>query len=705
VTHTVIPPGRPGRRGLRRLVPTWRQTGVGVIGGVILSVATFAVGYKTTTIPNPQVLATAQTTFITANDGHTVLGRLQLVNRVDVGLSQVPVYVQHAVLAAEDRHYYSEPGISITGIVRALLADIRGSGNLQGGSTITQQYAKNAFLTQQRTIDRKIKEIFLAIKLDHTVSKRRILDDYLNTIYFGRGAYGIEAASRAYFGRRVQNLTVAQGALLAGLIDAPSAYDPAIDAQAARARWQYVVNGMVTQGWLTSAGAARLRFPATKPPTSGTEALPGPDGFIVDAAEAELERHGFTAAQLAEGGYHIVTTIKMRDQRAAMTAEAQLHAAVPGPVSALVSVVPGTGAIRAYYGGSAYHNVKVKGSFIDLVRARIDPGSAFKPYVLVTALRQGIGLNHSFNGSSPQFPPGYPPPAGLTNAGNEQCNPCSLTEALYRSINTVFVPLGERVGIRKVIKTAREAGVTSPLSPVPSLSIGTSPVTALDQATGFSTIASGGIAAPPYLVAKVIDAQGHVVYRAHPTPHRVFSRAVTSDADYAMQQVLTNPAGTAYGKALAGRPAAGKTGTATNNANQNITGWFVGFTPQLCTAVWLANLNGSPLVATLGPGGELFGGGPPAQAWQTYMNDALAGTPVRPFPPPAPIGNFSPLPTAVPSPVAPSSGPPSTPPSPLPPPPTTTPPTRASSPPPTPPTTPPTGPHPSHSTGPPQPTR
>jgi membrane peptidoglycan carboxypeptidase len=640
----------------RRLLPSWRQVAFGVVGAIVLVAAFLVIGYLTTTVPDPSGFAVAQSTLVYADDGHTLLGSLGSVNRVDVPLSKVPLAVQHAVLAAEDRHYYSEPGISVTGMLRALYVDLAGGGISQGGSTITQQYTKNAFLTQQRTFSRKIREVFIAVKLDHTQSKARVLDDYLNTIYFGRGAYGIQAASLAYFGVGVSHLDAAQGAVLAGLIDAPSLNDPYVDASAAHARWSYVISGMVKMKWLTPATAAATAYPkvlAPKPP----QTLSGPDGFILQEVKLELAAHGFSEAQLTAGGYRVITTINPVAQRAAITAEDQLHAQVPGPVSALVAMVPGSGAVQAWYGGAAYEDPKVPGSFLDLVQAKEQAGSSFKPYTLLTALQQGVTLNTTFDGSSPKVIPGYPVP--LQNSANEQCVPCTLSAALYRSINTVFVPLAIQVGPNNVRKTAQAAGVNEPLvgasgNTNAGIGIGIYPVTPLDQATGFATIAAQGIRAEPYLVSKVETPGGSVVYRARPDVRRVFSERITSNATYAMEQVLDNPLGTAYGKALAGgRPAAGKTGTATNPANQNTNDWFVGFTPQLVAAVWLGNLNGGPIS---GPNGAVFGGGPPAAAWQTFMNLTLANAPIEQFPPPAPINGVSPT-----APVAPTFSPPASP--------------------------------------------
>ena len=250
---------------LRSVAPSPKQILWGLLGAVVVFGVLAGVAYAKTSIPSPSTIASQQTTTIYFSNGHTVLARIGTTNRTDAPLSQIPLTVQHAVLAAEDRHFYSEPGVSPTGIVRALAVDIRGGDISQGGSTITQQYAKNAYLSDQRSLSRKLTEIVIATKLGQTRSKNTILDDYLNTIYFGRDAYGIQAASLAYFGVNSSQLTTAQGALLAAVIRGPSIYDPRVKSDRANAiaRWHYVIDGMVSQKWLTQARASSLKFPKT----------------------------------------------------------------------------------------------------------------------------------------------------------------------------------------------------------------------------------------------------------------------------------------------------------------------------------------------------------------------------------------------------------------------------------------------------------
>jgi membrane peptidoglycan carboxypeptidase len=646
----------------------------GILGAFVLMVVLVSVAYALTTIPNPNQTATNQQNFFLYSDGK-IMAHGGQVNRVSVSLDQVPKPVQQAVLSAEDRSFESEPGISPTGILRAFLTDLRGGDIQQGGSTITQQYVKNAYLSQQRTFTRKIKEIFISLKLSNTKSKNEILQDYLNTIYFGRNAYGIAAASEAYFGKRVSRLNAAEGAVLAAVIRAPSYYDPSTNRAAAVARWHYVINGMVKQGWLPADQAANAQFPTVlKPGQNGSSSngdCVGPTGFICQAVKLDLLKHGFSEDRLAAGGYRVFTTIDQNAQKAAVDAEKANDGGfrVTGPdkgrESALVSVQPGDGAIRALYGGAQFCPAKQRpDSCTDLTGVSNNfarsPGSSFKPYTLIAALQQGISLDSRFPGPAHIDFPGTGG-KGISNSQNETCLPeCTLTQALAKSINTIFVPLADKVGPDKVAAVAHDAGVDKKhkLTEVPTITLGTSDVSPLDQAVGYATIAAQGIEARPYLVAKVVNADGHVVYQAKKETHRAFPADVMADTTYAMTQVL-GPSGTAAGHGLPGRPAAGKTGT-NGGAVGNFDAWFIGFTPQLSTAVWYGNTDRNKQVTSGGT--PVYGGGLPANTWQQMMTGALAGKPVENFPPPAHVGHsINPSPTATATTASPSATPSSTP--------------------------------------------
>jgi membrane peptidoglycan carboxypeptidase len=608
-----------------------------LIGAVVLS----AIAYARTTIPNPSELAAQQTTTIYYSDGKTVLAHIGSTTRSDVKLSEVPVAVQHAVLAAEDRHFYSEPGISPTGIVRALLVDLKGGDISQGGSTITQQYVKNAYLSPHRTLTRKLKEILIATKLGQTRSKASILEDYLNTIYFGRDAYGIQAAARAYFHETASELTVEQGALLAAVIRAPSYYDDPKNAAAERARWQYVIDGMVSQGWLSQHKAGQLEFPKVRKPSSARASCHAETCFIRDAVEYELQhKDGISSSQLDLGGYKIVTTIDKKTEDAMVAAE---KAVVPNnrkgtPESGAASVVPGDGAIRALYGGRGYcRDTKDNpDACIDLSGATDSwarpPGSSFKVFTLIAALKKDISLSSTFDGPTVVNVNGTP----IHNSSpGETCYGCSLLKAFAESINTIFVPLAKQVGPQNVVDAAYDAGIpeSRQLNPVPDIALGPDQVSPLDLATAYATVAAQGSYAAPYLVKAVTTVDGQRIYHATPHPSQVFGKDVMADTTYAMTKVL-QPGGTAYGHALYGRPSAGKTGTTDRNTNA----WFTGFTPQLCTSVWIGNVDREQTV-TAGGVGEVFGGTLPADVWEQTMNAALAGEPVIPFPRAAGVGS------------------------------------------------------------------
>jgi membrane peptidoglycan carboxypeptidase len=637
----------------------------GVLGAFVLMLLFVGIGYATTSIPSPNSIATRQATLLLYSNGKQ-LARLGDTNRTNVKLSQVPIDVQHAVLSAEDRNFESEPGISPTGIMRAMFVDLKG-GEVQGGSTITQQYVKNAYLTQERTFTRKFKEIFIAVKLGNTKPKSEILTDYLNTIYFGRNAYGIQAASRAYFGKNVGALDASEGAVLAAVIRAPSFYDPRVNHDQAVARWHYVVDGMVKKHWLTADKAAGMQFPdqALKNGVSqkkqGGDCV-GPVFFICQAVKAELTKNGFDEARQAAGGYRVYTTIDQAAQKAAGQAVRDHNGNYKGSgvdkgrESALVTVQPGDGAIRAMYGGgdgcetpsrkdSCTDLTGVSGLYNQAADYRRSPGSSFKPYTLIAALQQGISLDSRFPGPAHIDFPGTNG-KGISNSEGESCGSCTLTQALAQSINTIFVPLAKQVGPDKVAQAAKDAGIPAqrirPEDETPALTLGTAAVAPVDQAVGYATIAAQGVYAKPYLVASVKSSDGHTVFKAKKDTKRVFQSDVMADTTYAMTQVLTN--GTAAGKELSGRPAAGKTGTNGERSGDK-DAWFVGFTPQLSTAVWYGNADPKKFVTD--NGAPLYGGGLPALTWQQMMNGALQGKPVENFPPPAHVGHaINPSPSA-----------------------------------------------------------
>jgi membrane peptidoglycan carboxypeptidase len=643
---------------VRRFVPSWRLV-FGLCGlGVFLLIGLFALGYALVRVPSPSSISVAQSASVFYADGKTPLGHVGARNRESVQLIQIPQSVQQAVLAAEDRNFYSEHAVSPTGILRAVLVDAKDRDFVEGGSTITQQYVKNAYLTQQRTLTRKFKEFFIAIKIGRTHTKQEILQDYLNTIYFGRGAYGIQAASQAFFGKDVGQLTTQEGAVLASSIQAPSYLDPKLHLAAAEFRWNYVLDGMVKKGWLSAATRAAMKYPTDIQTATATSDLSGPNGYLLATVETELEAHGISEDQINRGGLKIVTTFDQPTQAAALAAVTKVvgNGKVPADVkTALVAVQPGTGKVLAMYGGSDY----LTEPFNEATQSIPQMGSTFKAYVLAAALKSGIPLAKTFSGKSPQTIDGQV----YRNDSNEQFGQINLTTATAQSVNTVFVKLGETVGVGKVADAAYAAGLpkTTTLSRNGSMMLGSDSVHPIDAAAAYATFAAGGTYVQPYVVQSVTDATGHSLYSVKPQSRTAFSKAVSSDVTYALEHVITGGTGKS---AAIGRPAAGKTGTTSGN----VSAWFVGYTPQLSASVAMFRDNNAPLQNIAGYS-QIYGGDLPAQMWSAFMKAALLHVKAVQFPPPStavaaspsPSATVSPTPTATPSTSAPVSPPASSP--------------------------------------------
>ena len=623
---------------------SWKKRFAALMGGGFFAGVVFVVvGYLVTPIPSANAAATNQATVIRYADGGEI-GRVGSQNRQRVPLESVADVAPKAVLAAEDRGFYTEPGISPRGILRALFTNVKGGGSIQqGGSTITQQYAKNAYLTQNRTYTRKIKEVFIALKLSRKLSKDEVLERYLNTIYFGRGASGIEVASKTYFNRSAKNLTVAQAAVLAATIRSPGAYDPTRHPERAKDRWNYVLDGMVSQGWLSQAEREAQRYPTVLKPGEGKAAAAndrkGPKGYVIDMVEEELAAQGFSEDRLAQGGFVVRTTLRRAAQEAAVKA---VQDAIPQsteqsqPAGALVSIAPSTGEVWAYYGGSEGN------ASTDYASGEVrQPGSSFKPYVLATALEEGKGLGSRLDGSSPQKICNQrikndegDPPMGQTD----------LVRGLALSVNTVYYRLSCDVGPKKIKELAYRAGISGSNklaekdgTTAAGIGLGIYEVSVLDQATGYATFGNGGEHQETHFVKSVATVGGDVVFEAQEKKERAFSEDVAADATYAMAQVVQRGTGTRA--RIPGRPTAGKTGT----TQENVDAWFCGFTPQLATAVWVGRPDRKPLRGVLGSERGVYGGTIPAKIFAQYMTAALEGQKVENFPKRANVGkNYSP---------------------------------------------------------------
>ncbi len=607
----------------------WIRNTILIVGGVVVvGIITFIGIVFLTPVPTPNELATSQATIVYWNDGTTELGRLGDSTRRSVTLKDIPEQTQKAVLAAEDRTFYEHGGISPLGIGRAVINNLTG-GSMQGGSTITQQYAKNAFLTQERAFSRKLKEAILAFKLETVVSKDKILEDYLNTIYFGRGAYGIDAAARAYFNVPASQLTLAQSAMLASIIKSPGGLAPEENLAGLQGRWKYVLDGMVQQGWITQAEASDATFPEIIK-LKATNRLGGQTGYLLNAVTDQMRSIGFTDAEIQSGGLRITSTFSQVAERAAVKAvrKAGPQSNTDGLRIGLAAVQPGTGEVIAMYGGRDYIDDQINNATQQFAQA----GSTFKPFALAAAVDQQVSLASTYNGASPQTIKGYT----LTNYGDKSYGDISLLTATEHSVNTAYVNLEDQIGVSSVADAALRAGIPED---TPGLNLdnldltfvlGTASPSGLNVANAYATFAASGIRATPTVVKKVMGSNGGVLYEYSPDLTSQFTADTANTVSYALSQVVTN--GTAFAAQALGRPAAAKTGTTDGNKSA----WFAGYTPQLATAVLMAKeVDGVP-VSLSGTGGlgTVTGGSFPAAIWTAFMKAALEGTPIAEFPAP-----------------------------------------------------------------------
>ncbi|WP_280257499.1 transglycosylase domain-containing protein [Nocardia abscessus] len=602
----------------------------------------FLAAYTTVSVPQPGDLKTNQVATILAADGTTVLSKVVPPegNRTDVTIEQIPPHVRNAVMAAEDRDFYTNPGFSISGFARAARDNVLGKESAGGGSTITQQYVKNALVGDERSLTRKMHELVISAKMARQWSKDEILAAYLNTIYFGRGAYGIDAAAKAYFGKPVQELTVAEGAVLAATIQLPSSLDPEKNPEGAKTRWNYVLDGMVSASSLNAAERQGLQYPQVVPlaSTRDKEQDSGPEGLVKTQVLKELAAAGISEQQLNTSGLQITTTIDPKAQQAAIDAVNKNMDGEPENLrTAVVSVDPRTGAVRAYYGGN-------DGQGYDFANAGLQTGSSFKVIGLAANLEQGIPLSQLYD-SSPLSVNGIK----ITNVEGEQCGMCTIAEALKRSLNTSFyrMQLDMQNGPRKIADMAHKLGIPDSIpgvgktltesdgsGPNNGIVLGQYQARPLDMASTYATLAASGVYHAPHFVSKVVTADGQVLLdRGEVAGEQRVSAAVADNVTAAMRPIA------AYSRnhgLAGGRDSAAKTGTAQlGDTGENRDAWMVGYTPSLSTAVWVGTEQGEPLRNA--SGGLVYGSGLPSDIWKATMDGALKGTPNENFPKPAPI--------------------------------------------------------------------
>ncbi|NKR41604.1 penicillin-binding protein [Rhodococcus hoagii] len=613
---------------------------------VLLLIATplvaFGVAYKNADVPRPSDMVTNQVSTILASDG-TEIARVVPPegNRTEVTIDQIPGHVRNAVLSAEDRDFYTNPGFSVSGFARAARDNVLGRDSAGGGSTITQQYVKNTLVGSERSVTRKMKELVISSKMAREWSKDEILAAYLNTIYFGRGAYGISAAATAYFGKPLADITVAEGAVLAAVIQSPSSLDPTTDPEALQARWNYVLDGMVTMSALAPTERQSMVFPDALPtaPNADSGAAPGPEGLIRAQVLRELAESGVSEQDLNTEGLQITTTIDPTAQQAALEAVADTFDGEPENLrTAVVSIDPKSGAVRAYYGGD-------DGKGFDFAQAGLQTGSSFKVFGLVAALQQDIPLSQTYD-SSPLSVYGVT----INNVEGESCGKCTIAEALKRSLNTSFyrLTLSMDDGAQKIADAAHQAGIPETVpgwqyptltqeggSPENGIVLGQYLTRPIDMASAYATLAASGTYHKPYFVQKVVTADGVVLLdRPASEGERRLDAAVADNVSQAMLPIA------AYSRShglAGGRPSASKTGTAQlGDTGKNKDAWMVGYTPQLSTAVWVGTADAQAIENSWG--GPVYGSGLPSDIWKKTMDGALEDAPVEKFPWPAPIG-------------------------------------------------------------------
>lgn len=615
--------GAPDRRGRVR-----RAVVLAALGAVSLTGCRYSVAL------DPIAPSAEASTVVDAGGG--VITSLDAGEyRVSVPLAEMAPTFVDAVVAIEDRRYFDHEGVDTRAIARALRENVKAGEITEGGSTITQQYVRTVLLGRERTVSRKLQEAMLALEIERRLTKEEILERYVNAVYFGDGAYGVEAASQRYFGRSASELDLARSALLAGLLRAPERYNPLTNPDRALARRNLVLEKLaeyeiVGRAEVDAAKATDLglapkelhgRYLAPHFVEQVKRFVLGHEAF----GETEAERRRL----LYQGGLRIETTLDPRAQLLAEDAIAKVLAdPANDPEASLVSIDPRTGHVKAYVGGRDYFGDGPSAKFDLAGQARRQAGSAFKPFVLAAALEDGMSLSATYDAPGQiTIPlPGQPPWVVHNYDGSSQGR-LDLVDATVFSSNTVYAQLIMDVGPRDVVELAAEMGVRSELQPFPSAALGTNGINAIDLASGYATLAADGLHAEPVFVTRVTDARGNVLYEETPQRDRVLDTEIARQVNAVMEQVITRGTGV---NARIGRPVAGKTGT----GEEWRDAWFVGSTPELTTAVWVGFPDAERSMLPPLTRAKVTGGLWPAQIWGLYSGAVLAETPAGEFPAP-----------------------------------------------------------------------
>ncbi|MBS4753170.1 penicillin-binding protein [Nocardioides sp. zg-ZUI104] len=639
------------KQRLKRAV-LWTVVATVALG--LVGLTGLVIAYRTIDIPDPNEEFLTETTRVYYAGGKAELGQFAVQKRDSIDYEEMPQFVKDAVVASENQTFWTDSGLDPKGILRAAFSNAQGNSK-QGASTITQQYVKILYLTQDRTWSRKAKEALLSLKIKNQLSKKQILEGYLNTIYFGRGAYGIQAAAQAYFNRDAADLNLRQSVVLAAVLNNPARFDPANgeDARARlEARYERILSAMLDMGTIEPEQAAEAAEQLPKfPKIKQGNTYAGQKGHALTMVRKELARLGFSEQQINGGGLKVTTTFTKKAMDAAAEGVKQVRPEGFSPKQlhvAVASVEPGTGAVRGFYGGQDYLD-----SQINWAVAGGQAGSTFKPFALAAGIESGFELRDTFDGNSPYDLPGGGRP--IENQGDRSYGRVNLLKATEDSINTAFIDLTLAMpdGPEKIVATANRMGIppakpaarpfgfptSSPgLEPNTGVSLGSQTVSPINMANGYATLANRGVATDPFIIEKVVDADGVVRYDHKVKDRRAIREGVADDVGFALQQVVKVGSGTAA-RGL-NRPAAGKTGTATNGKGEVSSAWFVGYTPQLSTAVMYVRGKGNEQLKDWLP--SYFGGRYPAETWTAVMERALEGTEVESLPPAANVKGEAP---------------------------------------------------------------
>ncbi|MFI2487105.1 transglycosylase domain-containing protein [Promicromonospora kroppenstedtii] len=668
---------RPHRTGLRAWIPSWRVvvgTGLTLLS---LGVGVFTAGWIGWAVPKERAEIGSETTTVYYAD-NKVMGKFAAIDRTIRPLDELPPYIGQAVIASEDQAFEDHMGVDPLGIVRAAISNATGGGR-QGASTLTQQYVENTYFQPgQSSYADKFREIILALKVDQEKSKDEILEGYVNSIYLGRGAYGFEAAAKAYFNKPAAELTVSETAMLVGIIPSPSYWDPRFGEESkavAQEKWGRVLRNMADMGYITQEERKSATFP--EPIEYKPASRAGQVGYLLEEVRKELadpEGANISEEELMTKGYEIHTTINSKFQKAAVKAANTIPYKGDGAASkrlgvSIVSIDPKNGAIRALYGGKNYEEVQ----FNAATDGKAQGGSTFKPFTLIGALEDGHELNEYYNGNSPMQIPGWTvrnketgveEEVKLTNfgtqAGGESYGDIDLVDATANSVNTVYAQLNVDIGAKKSQDVAIRAGIPEDATnDTLSNVLGTSDVHPVDLAGAYATFAAQGTRHETHILTSVKQGEDTVwEFSGKNTKKDIIDPVVMAKATYAMQQVVNEGSGVPA-KELLGpdgkqRPVAGKTGS----TNDNKSAWFAGYIPQLATVVGLyQSAEDGVAQASITPfgqwaGGSLTGGTWPVAAWTQYMQEVTKGMEVEEFPPyvpPAPKPSPTPTPSPTPS--------------------------------------------------------